>query len=112
MAVDGPGVVAGDVEDRDDGDAGVADPFLELGEGGGAEGVGGADQVVVVAGEEVGEGGVEVELDLGVGPGERLVPDGRTVVGTLPEEPMTAVAGSVFSQLSEGDVSTGRPYRG
>lgn len=35
-----------------------------------------------------------------------------TVVGTLPEEQMKAVAGSVFSQLSEGDVSTGRPYRG
>ncbi|KRA55385.1 anti-sigma factor family protein [Devosia sp. Root635] len=35
-----------------------------------------------------------------------------TVVGTLPEEQMKAVAGSVYSQLTEGDVGAGRPYRG
>ncbi|SEQ33025.1 transcriptional regulator [Devosia sp. YR412] len=35
-----------------------------------------------------------------------------TVVGTLPEAQMKAVAGAVYSQLTEGDVSTGRPYRG
>ncbi|MDB5615699.1 MAG: anti-sigma factor [Devosia sp.] len=35
-----------------------------------------------------------------------------TVVGTLPEEQMKAVAGAVYSQLTEGDVSSGQPYRG
>ncbi|MFN4211080.1 MAG: anti-sigma factor family protein [Devosia sp.] len=35
-----------------------------------------------------------------------------TVVGTLPEAQMKAVAEAVYSQLTEGDVSTGRPYRG
>lgn len=35
-----------------------------------------------------------------------------TVVGTLPEEQMKAVAGSVYRQLTEGDVGTERPYRG
>ena len=35
-----------------------------------------------------------------------------TVVGNLPEDQMKAVAGAVYSQLTEGDVSTGRPYRG
>jgi len=35
-----------------------------------------------------------------------------TVVGSLPEAQMKAVAGAVYSQLTEGDVSTGRPYRG
>ena len=35
-----------------------------------------------------------------------------TVVGTLPEDQMKAVAGAVYSQLTEGDVSTARPYRG
>ncbi|WP_332701843.1 anti-sigma factor family protein [Devosia sp.] len=35
-----------------------------------------------------------------------------TVVGTLPEAQMKAVAGAVYSQLTEGDVSTGRSYRG
>lgn len=34
-----------------------------------------------------------------------------TVVGTLPEEQMKAVAGSVYRQLTEGDVAVGR-YRG
>ena len=34
-----------------------------------------------------------------------------TVVGTLPEDQMKAVAGAVYSQLTEGDVG-GRPYRG
>lgn len=35
-----------------------------------------------------------------------------TVVGTLPEEQMRAVAGSVYRQLTEGDVGAERPYRG
>ena len=35
-----------------------------------------------------------------------------TVVGTLPEEQMKAVAGAVYRQLTEGDVGAGRPYRG
>nr|WP_295887768.1 anti-sigma factor [uncultured Devosia sp.] len=35
-----------------------------------------------------------------------------TVVGTLPEAQMKAVAGAVYSQLTEGDVGNGRPYRG
>ena len=35
-----------------------------------------------------------------------------TVVGTLPQDEMKAVAGAVYSQLTEGDVSAGRPYRG
>ena len=35
-----------------------------------------------------------------------------TVVGTLPEAQMKAVAGAVYSQLTEGDVDSGRPYRG
>lgn len=35
-----------------------------------------------------------------------------TVVGTLPEAQMKAVAEAVYSQLTEGDVSTSRPYRG
>ncbi len=35
-----------------------------------------------------------------------------TVVGTLPEEQMKAVAGAVYSQLTEGDVGSGPPYRG
>jgi anti-sigma factor RsiW len=35
-----------------------------------------------------------------------------TVVGTLPEDRMKAVAGAVYRQLTEGDVGTGRPYRG
>lgn len=35
-----------------------------------------------------------------------------TVVGTLPEAQMKALAGSVYSQLTEGDVSAVRPYRG
>jgi len=34
-----------------------------------------------------------------------------TVVGTLPEEQMKALAGAVYSQLTEGDVAVGR-YRG
>lgn len=35
-----------------------------------------------------------------------------TVVGTLPEEQMRAVAGAVYAQLTEGEVSSERPYRG
>ena len=35
-----------------------------------------------------------------------------TVVGTLPEKQMKAVAGAVYRQLTEGDVGVGRPYRG
>jgi len=35
-----------------------------------------------------------------------------TVVGTLPEEEMRAVAAAVYSQLTEGDVGGHRPYRG
>ena len=35
-----------------------------------------------------------------------------TVVGNLPDEKMKAVAGAVYAQLTEGDVTTGRPYRG
>jgi anti-sigma factor RsiW len=35
-----------------------------------------------------------------------------TVVGTLPEAQMKAVAGAVYSQLTEGEVSSGPPYRG
>lgn len=35
-----------------------------------------------------------------------------TVVGTLPEAQMKAVAGAVYSQLTEGDVSTNWSYRG
>lgn len=35
-----------------------------------------------------------------------------TVVGTLPEEQMKAVAGSVYRELTEGEVGHGRPYRG
>lgn len=35
-----------------------------------------------------------------------------TVVGTLPEEQMKSVAGAVYSQLTEGDVSAGPMYRG
>lgn len=35
-----------------------------------------------------------------------------TVVGTLPDERMKALAGAVYSQLTEGDVGSGRPYRG
>lgn len=35
-----------------------------------------------------------------------------TVVGTLPEAQMKAVAGAVYSQLTEGDVSSSQPYRG
>ena len=35
-----------------------------------------------------------------------------TVVGTLPEPEMKAVAGSVYAQLTEGDVSASRLYRG
>ena len=35
-----------------------------------------------------------------------------TVVGTLPAEQMKAVAGAVYSQLTEGDVGSGPPYRG
>ena len=35
-----------------------------------------------------------------------------TVVGTLPEEQMKAVAGAVYSQLTEGDISSAKPYRG
>lgn len=35
-----------------------------------------------------------------------------TVVGTLPEAQMKAVAGSVYRQLTEGDVGAGPPYRG
>ncbi|QQR36985.1 anti-sigma factor [Devosia oryziradicis] len=35
-----------------------------------------------------------------------------TVVGTLPEAQMKAVAGAVYSQLTEGDVSSRPPYRG
>ena len=35
-----------------------------------------------------------------------------TVVGTLPEDQMKALAGAVYSQLTEGDIGTGRPYRG
>ena len=35
-----------------------------------------------------------------------------TVVGTLPPEQMKAVAGAIYSQLTEGDVGTGQPYRG
>lgn len=35
-----------------------------------------------------------------------------TVVGTLPEAQMKAVAGAVYAQLTEGDVDSGRPYRG
>lgn len=35
-----------------------------------------------------------------------------TVVGTLPEAQMKAVAGAVYDQLTEGDVSAGRMYRG
>lgn len=35
-----------------------------------------------------------------------------TVVGTLPEAQMKALAGAVYSQLTEGDVTTGGPYRG
>lgn len=35
-----------------------------------------------------------------------------TVVGTLPQAQMKAVAGAVYSQLTEGDISSGRPYRG
>lgn len=35
-----------------------------------------------------------------------------TVVGTLPEAQMKAVAGAVYSQLTEGDVGSKPPYRG
>ena len=35
-----------------------------------------------------------------------------TVVGTLPEAQMKAVAGAVYGQLTEGDVNAGRMYRG
>lgn len=35
-----------------------------------------------------------------------------TVVGTLPEAQMKAVAGAVYRQLTEGDVGSGPPYRG
>jgi anti-sigma factor RsiW len=35
-----------------------------------------------------------------------------TVVGTLPEAQMKTLAGSVYRQLTEGDVGAGRPYRG
>lgn len=35
-----------------------------------------------------------------------------TVVGTLPEQQMKAVAGAVYSQLTEGDSGATRPYRG
>ena len=35
-----------------------------------------------------------------------------TVVGTLPEAQMKAVAGAVYAQLTEGDVGSGPPYRG
>ncbi|MHA6690635.1 anti-sigma factor family protein [Devosia sp. A449] len=35
-----------------------------------------------------------------------------TVVGTLPETQMKAVAGAVYTQLTEGDVAMQRPYRG
>ena len=35
-----------------------------------------------------------------------------TVVGTLPENQMKVLAGAVYSQLTEGDVSATRPYRG
>ena len=35
-----------------------------------------------------------------------------TVVGTLPEQQMKAVAGAVYRQLTEGDVGSGPPYRG
>lgn len=35
-----------------------------------------------------------------------------TVVGTLPPEQMKAVARAVYSQLTEGDISSAKPYRG
>jgi len=35
-----------------------------------------------------------------------------TVVGTLPEEQMKSLAGVVYAQLTEGDVTTERPLRG
>lgn len=35
-----------------------------------------------------------------------------TVVGTLPEDQMKALAGAVYRQLTEGDFGVGRPYRG
>lgn len=35
-----------------------------------------------------------------------------TVVGTLPEPQLKAVAGAIYTQLSEGDVAAARPYRG
>jgi anti-sigma factor RsiW len=35
-----------------------------------------------------------------------------TVVGTLPQEQMKTLAGAVYSQLTEGDIGTERPYRG
>lgn len=35
-----------------------------------------------------------------------------TVVGTLPQEQMKALAGAVYAQLTDGDVTTSRPYRG
>lgn len=35
-----------------------------------------------------------------------------TVVGTLPQEQMKAVAGAVYAQLTEGDVNSARSYRG
>jgi anti-sigma factor RsiW len=35
-----------------------------------------------------------------------------TVVGTLPQEQMKTLAGAIYAQLTEGDVSSSRPYRG
>jgi anti-sigma factor RsiW len=35
-----------------------------------------------------------------------------TVVGTLPTDQMKAVAGAIYSQLTEGDVGSSQPYRG